>query len=63
VDDCGISFDCSFKRSFKAQKEIGGHTRQGDSACDFLGRSNWGVVVRHAGGGGWWWSVGVSGVL
>lgn len=41
-------------------KDIGRHTRQGHSACDLLGRSNWGVVVRHAGGGGrgaavgWW---------
>ena len=33
---------------------MGEHTRQGYGACNLLGRSNWGVVVRHAGGGEWW---------
>jgi hypothetical protein len=63
VDDGGISFDCSSKTVSQEQKGIGGHTRQGDGACDLLGRSNWGVVVRHIGVGGWWWSVIVGGVL
>ena len=44
--------DGDSKRVSRRREKMGRHTRQGDSACDLLGRSNWGVVVRHAGGGG-----------
>ena len=63
-DDDGMCFGaCRTEWIGQGQGGTGRHTRQGDSACDLLGRSNWGVVVRHIGGGGWWWSVIVGGVL
>lgn len=67
VLDDGVAYDgglfCGSKAlAVKGRAEhMGGLTRQGHGACDLLGRSNWGVVVRHAGGGGrgavvgWWW--------